>query len=78
MATKKTLLDVNTHWKDMDIIITGQSITVGVNYEASVFHNIYIADEGYVSEREIVQTSKRIRSITGKLFYINISNKKIF
>jgi len=73
---KKTLLDVNTHWKDLDIVITGQSITVGVNYDATAFHNIYIADEGYVSEREIVQTSMRIRKINGKLYYVNISGRR--
>lgn len=68
-----TLENVNENWYDVDYIITNQVITVGVNCNVP-FDNIYIADKNYISIREIVQTTRRVRTIRGKVFYINLKS----
>lgn len=67
---KNTLLNVNEEWKDMDIVVVNQSITVGVNFDIpDVFDSVYLFDVSFVSVREILQTSRRIRNLVSNTIY---------
>lgn len=72
---RESLKDVNNAWKDLDLVVTNQCITVGVNYDAKdEFDSVFVADAQFVSMREIVQTSRRIRHLkTNEIHYTNIS-----
>lgn len=75
---KEKLKFVNKEWVDKDIIIVNQSITIGVNFDVpDIFHSIFLADANFVSMRELVQTSRRIRKTkTNKLYYCNLGGYK--
>lgn len=66
-----TLENVNKNWDSVDYIITNQTITVGVNCSVR-FDDIFIADINYVPMREIVQCTKRIRNINGRVYYMKL------
>lgn len=74
-SVKESLKDVNESWKDLDLVITNQCITVGVNFDLrDEFDSVFLADTSFVSMREIVQTSRRIRHLkTDEIHYTNIS-----
>ena len=60
---KKDLENVEDAWKDIDLVIVNQSITIGINYNIPMnFHSVFLADTNFVSVRELIQTSRRIRS----------------
>ena len=73
---KETLIDPGESWKDLDIVVVNQCITVGVNYDREdVFDSVFVADTLFVTMREIVQTSRRIRHLkTNEIHYTNISS----
>lgn len=75
---KKGLLDVDKTWEDIDIIVVNQSVTIGVNYSIpDNFDSIFIADSSFVSTRELVQTSRRVRKTTsGTLYYVDLGGYK--
>lgn len=74
---KKTLEDVNKHWLDLDLVVVNQAVTIGVNFDIpNVFDSVFIADAKFVSQREIVQTSCRIRhTISNKIHYTYIGGR---
>jgi hypothetical protein len=74
--SKDSLLDVNENWKEVDLVLVNQSVTVGVSYENNdlLFDNVFLFDAFFVPIREIVQTSKRCRQLKegGVTYYINL------
>lgn len=68
---KSGLKDVNVAWKDIDLVITNQAITIGVNFDLpDVFDCVYIGKSSFVSPREIIQTSRRVRHLKEQKIYI--------
>lgn len=65
---KKDLMNVNKVWgrDEIKCILTNSSISVGVSYdnddESKRFDRIYIAYETFITPRDIIQTSARIRN----------------
>lgn len=60
---KQNLANVEDAWKDIDLVIVNQAITIGINYNVPMnFHAVFLADTNFVSVRELIQTSRRIRS----------------
>ena len=60
------LTDVNTDWKDADLIACTSSITVGVNFDTpDVFHKVYIYANASSKNivRDIFQASWRVRHL---------------
>jgi hypothetical protein len=64
----ETLLDVNNNWESAVAVITNSSITVGVNYDKTKFDNIYILWAPFVKSRDIIQSSYRVRNISGNVY----------
>ena len=69
-ALKQGLIHVNETWRDLDIVLVNQSITIGVNFDVpDVFDSVFIGQALFVSNREILQTSKRCRHLSSKTIY---------
>lgn len=58
---KKDLDNVKETWKKARVILTNNTITVGVNYDGLDFYRIYLFATARCSSRDIIQTSLRIR-----------------
>lgn len=74
---KDSLLDVNNSWSGCDVVIVNQSITIGVNFDVSdYFDSVFLGDASFVSHRELIQTSRRIRStISQTIYYCNLGGQ---
>ena len=65
-----TLSNVNNNWKDVDLLVVNQCITVGVNFDIpNIFDCVFLADANFVKLRELIQTSKRVRKTTTDMIY---------
>jgi hypothetical protein len=62
-AIKNTLNDVNTHWNEVDFVITNTCITCGVNFDLEGFDHVWIFLANFVKPREAIQVSARIRKL---------------
>jgi len=60
---KEDLYDANEAWKDINFIIMNNCITVGVNYDKTTFHKMYIFYAGFSLPRDLVQVSYRFRHL---------------
>ncbi len=63
----KGLRDVNKNWLEHDFIITNTKITVGVNFDKIYFDRVYLFIAGFNSTRDIIQVSRRCRTLNDKL-----------
>jgi len=74
---KKDLDNVKETWKKARVILTNNTITVGVNYDGLDFYRIYLFATARCSSRDIIQTSLRIRCPSNneisKSFYFYIT-----
>lgn len=69
-GVRAELLNVNQAWKDQDVIMVNQAVTIGVNFDLpDVFDCAFVHDVSFVSNRELVQTSRRIRHLASNCIY---------
>ena len=59
---KKDLARVNEVWSKAKCIVTNSTISVGVSYENKDFDKVYIAYDDFISPRDVIQTSLRVRT----------------
>jgi hypothetical protein len=59
----KQIEDVNTHWKDLNFVISNNKITVGVNYDEKDFDKCYMFVAPYNLARDVIQFSFRARTL---------------
>lgn len=73
-----TLKDVNTYWKNMDLIATTSKLTVGVSYtNENHFDKIYcIFSNHSCCVRDVMQSLMRVRHIKDNELYFSIPNEK--
>jgi hypothetical protein len=67
------LLDVNTHWNELDLLMYTSSITVGVNFDIEHFDLLYVYSSCKSScVRDIFQSTMRVRHIKDKTMYFQL------
>ena len=69
-ACSESLMDVNMSWSFRRVVITTSKITVGVSFETTHFHSVFIAKSPNCSPRNIIQTSCRPRSLVNNTVYV--------
>jgi len=74
-AIKNTLNDVNTHWSEMDCVVTNQCITCGVNFDLERFDHVWLFLASFVKPRESIQVSARIRKLKSNSINVVYLNK---
>jgi hypothetical protein len=62
-AELKQIEDVNTHWKDLNFVMTNNKITVGVNYDNTDFDKVFLFVAPFNLARDIMQVSCRARHL---------------
>lgn len=68
---EKELLDVNTYWKEADIVLCNSKITVGVNFDiCDWFDSVFLSVAGFSDARDVVQASYRLRNIKSNDIYL--------
>lgn len=77
IGTLESLRNATESWRDKQLIIVNQSVTIGVNFELpDCFDSVFIADALFVNLRELCQTSRRIRHLTSnEMFYTRIGGQ---
>jgi len=77
------LKNVNKNWESVDLVISNNAITCGINYDniSSPFHNMYIFIGGHNNAYQLCQFSFRPRQLLGKIYFnfldnLNNSNSK--
>lgn len=75
---KKELRNVNENWKDVDVIITTSTITVGVNFDIKHFDELFCyATPLTCTQRDIMQGLFRARHIKDKVLYYAHPEEKL-
>ena len=64
------LKNVNESWASLDFVITNTKITVGINYELSDFHQVFISVAGFSSSRDLIQVSYRCRNLIDNIIKV--------
>lgn len=67
---KDEIKNVNHYWKDVDVVITNNVITCGVNYDQLGFNSVYLFIASHNSPRDMIQVSFRVRHLIDN--YINV------
>lgn len=79
---KKTLSNVQLHWKDKDLVVFNNCITCGVNYDLEGFDSCWCFMAHYNIPRDIVQATARVRKLasnTINVVYMGVLiNKKAY
>jgi hypothetical protein len=60
---RKTLSNVNEHWEKLDLVISNNVITVGVNFDSNHFDQCFMYVAKFNQVRDVVQFSYRSRSL---------------
>jgi len=74
-AVVKELIEVNKNWTKYDFIITNTKITVGVNFDQKYFDRVYLFIAGFNSTRDIIQVSRRCRTLNDNLIKCSFMDK---
>jgi len=69
-ADLEGLKNVNESWASLDFVITNTKITVGINYELSDFHQVFISVAGFSSSRDLIQVSYRCRNLIDNIIKV--------
>ena len=80
--TIRGLRDVNKNWVVPDFIMTNTKISTGVNFDKKYIDRVYLFIAGYNSTRDIIQVSRRCRTLNDKLikctFLDNYNTHNVF
>jgi hypothetical protein len=69
-ACSESLMDVNMSRRSRRVVVTTSKITVGVSFETTHFHSVFIAKSPNCSPRNIIQKSCRPRSLVNITVYV--------
>ena len=76
--TKAGLQDVNAEWADIDVVITNNTMTCGVNFDdkTNPFDTAYVFIASYTMPRDAIQVSYRPRILTSNTIFVNFMGKQ--
>jgi hypothetical protein len=63
---KQTLLDVNKHWADKDVVMFNSTITCGVNFDLNGFDSCWCFMAHFSRPRDIIQATARVRNLASE------------
>jgi hypothetical protein len=74
---RKDLEDVNTAWRDVRLVVTNNSITVGVSFTELHFDCIYLGFTAWSNGRDVIQNTYRPRQLKeNKIFVFKLPSQK--